>query len=70
VSRASITTSLRLAQAAGLVACRARSGDRTVYYVIDDDTWHEVVCRSFTGMATFAEIAGQAFNLRDSTSCG
>ena len=36
VSRASITTSLRLAQAAGLITRRTRPGDRTVYYVIDD----------------------------------
>jgi predicted transcriptional regulator len=60
VSRASVTTGLRLAQAAGLVTRRTRPGDRTVYYLIDDKAWHEVVHRRIASMATFAEIAGDA----------
>jgi predicted transcriptional regulator len=62
VSRASITTSLRLAQSARLITRRTRSGDRTVYYVIDDNAWHEVLRRRITSMATFAEIAGEAID--------
>ncbi|HXZ75553.1 MAG TPA: MarR family transcriptional regulator [Streptosporangiaceae bacterium] len=62
VSRASITTSLRLAQAARLITRRTRSGDRTVYYVIDDDAWHEVIRRRITSMAAFAQIAGEAID--------
>jgi DNA-binding transcriptional regulator GbsR (MarR family) len=62
VSRASITTSLRLAQAAGLVARRTRPGDRTVYYVIDDAAWQTVLRRRIAAMATFVEIADQALD--------
>ena len=60
VSRASITTGLRLAQAAGLIARRTHPGDRTVYYVIDDDAWHAVLRRRIAAMATFVGIAGEA----------
>jgi DNA-binding transcriptional regulator GbsR (MarR family) len=60
VSRASITTSLRLTQAAGLVARHTHPGDRTVYYVIDDDAWHAVLRHRIAAMATFIEIAGEA----------
>jgi DNA-binding transcriptional regulator GbsR (MarR family) len=62
VSRASITTSLRLAQAAGLVARRTHPGNRTVYYVIDDDAWHAVLRRRIAAMATFVTIAGEAID--------
>jgi len=62
VSRASITTSLRLTQAAGLVARRTHPGDRTVYYVTDDDAWHAVLRRRIAAMATFVEIAGEAID--------
>jgi DNA-binding transcriptional regulator GbsR (MarR family) len=60
VSRASITTGLRLAQAAGLIARRSHPGDRTVYYVIDDDAWHAVLRRRIAAMATFVGIADEA----------
>jgi DNA-binding MarR family transcriptional regulator len=60
VSRASITSSLRLAQAAGFVVRRTRPGDRTVYYVICDDAWHSVLRRRIVAMGTFVEIAGEA----------
>ena len=62
VSRASITTSLRLAQAAGLVARRTHPGNRTVYYVIEDDAWHAVLRRRIAAMATFVTIAGEAID--------
>lgn len=62
VSRASITTSLRLTQAAGLVARRTHRGDRTAYYVIDDGAWHAVLRRRIVAMATFVEIAGEAID--------
>ncbi|HYB34600.1 MAG TPA: MarR family transcriptional regulator [Mycobacterium sp.] len=69
VSRASITTSLRLAQAAGLVVRHTHPGDRTVYYVIDDDAWHSVLRRRIAAMATFVEIAGEALaHMPDDTS--
>ncbi|HME46940.1 GbsR/MarR family transcriptional regulator [Mycobacterium sp.] len=69
VSRASVTTSLRLAQAAGLVARHTRPGDRTVYYVIGDDAWHSVLRRRIAAMATFVEIAGDALaRMPDDTS--
>lgn len=61
-SRASVTASLRLAQAAGLVSRRTRPRDRTVYYVIDDDAWQEVVRRRIASMGTFARIAGEAID--------
>ncbi|MFJ9370696.1 GbsR/MarR family transcriptional regulator [Nocardia sp. NPDC101769] len=61
-SRASITTGLRLTQAAGLVSRRSRPGDRTVYYVIDHDAWHTVLRRRIGAMATFVEIADGALH--------
>ena len=63
VSRASITSSLGLTQAARLVGRRSRPGDRTVYYVIDDGAWHSVLRRRITAMATFVEIADEAIDL-------
>ena len=59
-SRASVTASLRLAQAAGFVSRRTRRGDRTVYYAIGDDAWHEVVRRRIASMGAFVQIADQA----------
>jgi DNA-binding transcriptional regulator GbsR (MarR family) len=62
VSRASITTSLRSVQAAGLVGRRTRSGDRRVYYVIDDNAWHEVVRQRIASMSTFVRVADEAID--------
>ena len=69
VSRASITTSLRLGQAAGFVVRHTRPGDRTVYYAIDDDAWHSVLRRRIAAMGTFVEIAREALvQMPDDTS--
>lgn len=59
-SRASITSTLRLLLATGLVSRRARRGDRTVYYAVGDRAWEQVVRRRITSMAEFTEIADVA----------
>jgi DNA-binding MarR family transcriptional regulator len=56
-SRASITSTLRVLLATGLVSRRSRRGDRTVFYVIDDRAWEEVLSRRIKSMAEFTDIA-------------
>ncbi|MGC2656565.1 MAG: hypothetical protein WA324_01215 [Bryobacteraceae bacterium] len=58
-SRASLTTSMRLLIASGLVRSLRRPGGRTAYYRIDDDAWEKVLRRRIAGMASFREITQQ-----------
>ena len=55
-SRASLTTSLRLLVAMGLVHSGRRPGARTVHYRIDDDAWEKLLRRRIARMASFREI--------------
>jgi len=62
-SRASLTTSLRLLTASGLVHRLTRSGGRTSYFRIDDDMWQKVIRRRIVSMMSFGEITQDAIGL-------
>ena len=62
-SRASITTNVRVLTAAGLVRRLTRPGDRTAYYVIDEDAWEQVVTRRNAALAAFVEITADGIDL-------
>jgi DNA-binding transcriptional regulator GbsR (MarR family) len=62
-SRASITTNVRLLTAGGLVRRTTRSGERTAYYVLDDDAWERVIRRRTDAMAAFVGITEDALDL-------
>lgn len=55
-SRASLTTSMRLLVAIGLVRSVTRPRERTIYYRIDDDAWEKMLRRRIASMASFREI--------------
>lgn len=58
-SRASLTTSMRLLIASGLVRSLRRPGGRTAFYQMDDDAWETVLRRRIAAMASFREITRQ-----------
>jgi DNA-binding transcriptional ArsR family regulator len=62
-SRASLTTSLRLLMAIGLLHSLRRPGERTIYYRIDDDAWEKVLRRRIASMASFREITQEGLAL-------
>ena len=62
-SRASLTTSMRLLIAMGLVRSLRRPGQRTSYYRIDDDAWEKVLRRRIASMASFREITRDGLTL-------
>jgi hypothetical protein len=55
-SRASLTTSMRLLIAIGLVRSVTRPRERTIYYRIDDDAWEKMLRRRIASMASFRAI--------------
>jgi DNA-binding transcriptional regulator GbsR (MarR family) len=62
-SRASLTTSMRLLIAIGLVHSVTRPGRRTVYYRIDGDAWEMVLRRRIASMASFRAITREGLAL-------
>jgi DNA-binding transcriptional regulator GbsR (MarR family) len=62
-SRASITTNVRLLTAGGLVRRTTRPGERTAYYVLDDDAWKRVIRRRTDAMAAFVAITADGLEL-------
>ena len=62
-SRASLTTSMQLLIAMGLVRSLKRPGQRTSYYRIDDDAWEKVLRRRIASMASFREITRDGLTL-------
>jgi DNA-binding transcriptional regulator GbsR (MarR family) len=62
-SRASLTTSMRLLIAIGLVHAVSRAGQRTIYYRIDGDAWEMVVRRRIASMASFRAITREGLAL-------
>jgi DNA-binding transcriptional regulator GbsR (MarR family) len=62
-SRASITTNIRVLTAGGLVRRHTRRGERTAYYVIDDDAWERLVNRRFEAAATFERVTRDGIEL-------
>ena len=55
-SRASLTSSMRLLSAIGLVQSVRRRGERTVFYRMDDSAWESVLRRRIASMASFREV--------------
>jgi DNA-binding transcriptional regulator GbsR (MarR family) len=55
-SRASITTNVRLLTAAGLVRRLTRRGERTAYYILEDDAWEALVRGRLRSADEFQEI--------------
>jgi hypothetical protein len=55
-SRASLTTSMRLLIAIGLVRSVTRPRERTIYYRTDDDAWEKMLRRRIASMASFRAI--------------
>ncbi|MGB8539555.1 MAG: hypothetical protein WCD57_24235 [Acidobacteriaceae bacterium] len=55
-SRASLTSSMRLLGAIGLVTSLRRPGQRTVYYRMDDSAWENTLRRRIASMASFREV--------------
>lgn len=66
-SRASITTNMRLLTGGDLVRRVTRRGDRTAYYLIDDEAWEQVIRRRIDQMVSFAEITSDAIVLLGAT---
>ena len=62
-SRASITTNMRLLTAGGLARRLTRPGDRTAYYVVDDEAWEHAIRRRVDQMMSFAEITADAIEM-------
>ena len=62
-SRASITTNMRLLTAGGLGPATDSTGDRTAYYVVDDDAWEHAIRRRVDQMMSFAEITADAIEM-------
>jgi DNA-binding transcriptional regulator GbsR (MarR family) len=62
-SRASLTTSIRLLLAIGLVHSVTRPGQRTIYYRIDGDAWETVLRRRIASMASFRAITREGLTL-------
>ncbi len=62
-SRASLTSSLRLLVAMGLVRSGRRPGERIVYYRIDDDAWEKLVRRRIVSLASFRGITAEGLAL-------
>jgi DNA-binding MarR family transcriptional regulator len=62
-SRASITTNVRVLTAAGLVRRSTRPGERTAYYVVDEDAWEQLVRRRNAALASLAEITADGIEL-------
>ena len=62
-SRASITTNIRLLTAGGIVSRQNRRGERTAYYVIDDDAWERLVKRRFDAAAMFERVTRDGIEL-------
>jgi hypothetical protein len=55
-SRASLTSSMRLLSAIGLVSSFRRPGQRIVYYRMDDNAWERTLRRRIASMASFREV--------------
>ncbi|MER6943753.1 helix-turn-helix domain-containing protein [Nonomuraea sp. NPDC000554] len=62
-SRASLATNMRLLADAGFVRRRARPGQKTGYYRVDDDAWEKVVRRRVASLVAFRDITGEGIEL-------
>lgn len=62
-SRASLTTNLRLLTSIGFVTPGTRTGDRTVYYRVDDNAWEKVLRRQIESLASLGSIMREGMTL-------
>src|SRR5512142_1084507 len=66
-SRASITTNMRLLTAGGLARRFTRPGERTAYYVFDDEALERAIRRRIDQMMAFSEITADAIEMLSGT---
>ncbi|WP_163508927.1 GbsR/MarR family transcriptional regulator [Fodinicola acaciae] len=62
-SRASLTSTMRMLVASGMVRRLTRAGGRTTYFRIDDNAWSQVLRQRFQLVAAFAKITGDGVQL-------
>jgi DNA-binding transcriptional ArsR family regulator len=62
-SRASLTSTMRMLTAAGMVRRLTRAGGRTTYYRVDDTAWSEVLRQRFQLVAAFSKITGEGMEM-------
>ena len=62
-SRASLTSSMQLLTAGGLVRRRTRPRQRTTYFCIDDDAWEKLIRRRIATMTALQTITSDAMAL-------
>jgi DNA-binding transcriptional ArsR family regulator len=62
-SRASLTTTLQVLTAGGLVEALTRPGERTTYYRITADPWAEITRRRMAALASFLSVTRDGLEL-------
>ncbi|MGI5285210.1 GbsR/MarR family transcriptional regulator [Nonomuraea polychroma] len=62
-SRASLTTNIQLLTSLKLVRRLRKSGERNVYYQIEDDAWTKVIRRKLAAFTTFGGLAAEGLEL-------
>ena len=62
-SRASLTTNMRALIESGLVRRLRRAGDRTAYYLVDDDAWETVVRQRVASLAAIDRLTEAGMRL-------
>jgi len=62
-SRASLTTSMRVLTAVGIVRRTTRPGGRTAYYRIEDNAWERVIRLRIMALTSFRDITSDAIGM-------
>lgn len=62
-SKASLSTAVRVLEAAGLVQAVTRPGERGVYLRVVDDAWQRVARRKLESLGAFSEITADGLTL-------
>ncbi|TDD05537.1 transcriptional regulator [Nonomuraea deserti] len=62
-SRASLTTNLHLLTSHRLIRRFRKTGERNVYYEIEDDAWAKIVRQKLAVFAAFDELAAEGLRL-------
>jgi DNA-binding transcriptional regulator GbsR (MarR family) len=64
-SKASLSTAVRVLEAAGFVRTTTRPGERGVYLRVVDDAWQQVTRRRLASLSAFSEITADGLDLLD-----
>lgn len=62
-SKGSISTNLQLLTAAGFVRATTRTGDRSTYYLVEDEAWLEITRRRLESLSALREVLGKGVRL-------